>query len=119
MGLIYVQTRLSNPVARPETAVTVRALVDTGASYLCLPHDIVQQLGLGSGGTKRVKLANGQWEHVPYAGPVRVRLDGHECFVGALVMSDEPILGAMPLQDMSVAIYPAQHRIAVAVDEAA
>ena len=44
MGRIVVQLKLSN-YAKPEKAISVSALVDTGAAYITLPKAWQAQLG--------------------------------------------------------------------------
>lgn len=34
-------------------------------------------------------------------GPVRVSMLGRDCFIGALVMGDQVLLGAIPMEDMA------------------
>jgi len=39
-------------------------------------------------------------EAVPYGGPIKVIFEKRECFVGALILGDEVLLGSVPMEDM-------------------
>jgi hypothetical protein len=43
---------------------------------------------------------------VPYVGPVEVRFKNRVGFVGALVMGDQTLLGAIPMEDMDLIVIP-------------
>jgi hypothetical protein len=48
---------------------------------------------------------------VPYVGPVKVALGDQLCFVGALVMGDDVLLGAVPIEDMYLTVHPSRQRL--------
>ena len=100
MGLTTAKVELRNP-RRPDLApVTVEALADTGADHLCIPEDVQRLLALEQADTKIITLADGTARAVPYVGPLQLRLGNRTGFAGALVMGDQPLLGAIPLQDI-------------------
>jgi hypothetical protein len=43
---------------------------------------------------------------VPYVGPVEVRFGNRRCFTGAMVLGNEVLLGAIPMQDMDLVLRP-------------
>lgn len=43
---------------------------------------------------------------VPYSGPVEIRFKNRRCFTGAMIMGDEPLMGAIPLDDMDLVVSP-------------
>jgi hypothetical protein len=43
---------------------------------------------------------------VPYVGPVEIRFKNRVGFAGALVMGDQPLLGAIAMGDMDLVICP-------------
>ena len=45
---------------------------------------------------------------VPYAGPIEIRFKNRVGFVGALVMGDQALLGAIPVEDMDLMIIPSK-----------
>jgi hypothetical protein len=71
------------------------------------------QLGLQVAEQREISLAAGQRQLVPYVGPVRIAFENRQCFVGALVLGDEVLLGAVPMEDMDLVVIPAQQRLAV------
>jgi clan AA aspartic protease len=105
MGLIRGTFSLSNPT-RPDLApLEVSALVDTGAVHLCIPEHLAIQLSLGELERREVVLADGHRRTVPYVGPV-VRFRNRRCFTGAMVLGNEVLLGAIPMEDMDLVLRP-------------
>jgi hypothetical protein len=43
---------------------------------------------------------------VPYVGPIEIRFKNRTGFAGALVMGDQTLLGAIPMEDMDLVILP-------------
>jgi hypothetical protein len=64
------------------------------------------QLELEEIAKKEVILADGTRKLVPYVGPVEVRFKNRVGFTGALVMGDQTLLGAIPMEDMDLVIIP-------------
>ena len=62
---------------------------------------------------REVVTADGAHRLVNYAGPVKVSMLGRDCFVGALVMGDQVLLGAIPMEDMDLVVSPREQRITV------
>ena len=113
MGIIYSHLRLANQ-ARPDLEeIEVEALVDTGATHLCIPEHVALQLQLERLSPREIKTADGRSHLVPYVGPVRVEMLGRECITGALVLGDRVLLGAIPMEDMDLVIEPARQRVSV------
>jgi clan AA aspartic protease len=108
MGLITVQITLANP-RRPEIQpITADALVDTGAVHLVIPEHVRLQLQLQEQGQKEVTLADGSRRLIPYVGPIETRFKNRIAFVGGIVMGDEVLLGAIPMEDMDLVLLPKQ-----------
>lgn len=104
---------LCNPV-RPELAtIEVKALADTRAKYLCLPEHVVVRLELVEHGKREVALADGSKKLLPYVGPVEVRFGNRRCFVGAMVLGDEVLLGEIPMEDMDLVVRPMSREILI------
>lgn len=104
MGLTRTVIQLRNPLRPDQASLQVPALADTGAAYLCLPPAIAAGIGLAELERREVTLADGSRRLVPYAGPVEVRFGSRRCFVGALLMGDEVLLGAIPMEDLDLVI---------------
>ncbi len=49
----------------------------------------------------------------PYVGPVEVSYAGRDCFTGAIVLGDEVLLGAVPMEDMDLIVQPAKRTVVV------
>jgi clan AA aspartic protease len=116
MGLVYTDLSLKNPRNDSLKALQVRALVDTGALMLCLPPHVASQLGLESQELREATTADGTVHKVPYAGPVEVLFEDRHCYVGALIMGDDVLLGAVPMEDMDLIISPAHRKVVVNPD---
>jgi len=57
---------------------------------------------------REVTVADGSSMRVPYVGPVKVVVQDRLCFVGALVLGDTVLLGAVPMADMDLTINPSR-----------
>ncbi len=106
MGLIRAPFQLSNPSQSQLQPVDVQALVDTGAVHLCIPEHLVIQLQLRELERREVVLADGHRRSVPYVGPVEIRFRNRRCFTGAMVLGDEVLVGAIPMEDMDLVLRP-------------
>ncbi len=113
MGLVYANIKLSNPVVEKQRSIDTTCLVHSGATYLCIPPHIALQLGLSELQKREVTLADGSVSLVPYSGPVKVEFEDRLCFVGAMVMGDQCLLGAIPMEDMDLVIHPKLLKLSV------
>ena len=113
MGHVYADIDLAN-ARRPDlTPVRVRALADTGALLLCIPEQIAVQLTLETESTREVAVADGRKISAPYVGPLKVTFGNRICYVGALVLGDEVLLGAVPMEDMDLVVNPGRREVTV------
>lgn len=94
----------------------VSALVDTGAMTLCLPQHVALQLRLDELEKREVTTAVGRRQEVPYVGPVQTTFGNRGSYCGAMVMGDEVLLGAIPMEDMDLVINPARQTVTVNPD---
>jgi clan AA aspartic protease len=113
MGIIRTEITLENPKENNFESVKVIALVDTGALHLCIPNSVALQLNLKEIDKRPVKIANGESHLCSYVGPIQLHWQNRTCFVGAMVIGDEVLLGAIPLEDMDLIIHPATLSISV------
>ena len=102
---------LRNPKNPAKEAVEVEALADTGAVYLIIPEHVCLQLDLEPQSQKEVTLADGTKQMVPYVGPIETRFKNRVAYVGAIVMGDEVLLGAIPMEDMDLVVVPQERRV--------
>lgn len=113
MGLVNAEIILANPIDRTLKPMKVKALVDTGALHLCIPQHVAIQLELKELEKREVTLANGSKQLYPYVGPVEINFNNRHCFVGAMVLGDETLLGAIPMEDMDLIVHPATRTLQV------
>lgn len=111
MGLVTAQLELSNPREPSIEPVAAPALADTGSVFLCIPEHIRLQLRLEVLQEREVILADGSYITVPYAGPVVVRFRNRVGVMGALVMGQQVLLGAIPLEDMDLVVDPRRQTV--------
>ncbi|MBL7137417.1 MAG: clan AA aspartic protease [Bacteroidales bacterium] len=113
MGLVNTKLVLKNPRRVDLEGIEVNALADTGAIHLCIPEHVKIQLELEESDTKEITLANGSKQLVPYVGPVEIRFKNRIGFTGALVLGDQVLLGAIPMEDMDLIVIPSTRNIDV------
>jgi clan AA aspartic protease len=113
MGLTNAYIQLRNPRLPTLEPVEVDALADTGAVHMCIPLHIQIQLKLEEIDKKEVTLADGSHILVPYVGPIELRYKNRIGFAGALVMGDQPLLGAIPMEDMDLVVVPKTREVIV------
>lgn len=106
MGLVNAKVEMRNPRKSELASVEVDALADSGAVHLCIPEHVKLQLELEEIDKKEVILADGTPKLVPYVGPIELQFKNRIGFAGALVMGDQVLLGAIPMEDMDLVITP-------------
>ena len=113
MGHVFAEIDLSNPRELELDPVRVKALADRGALMLCIPEHVALQLKLETESLREVSVADGRKRNVPYVGPIRVGFGKRFCYVGALVLGDEVLLGSVPMEDMDLVISPSRREVTV------
>ena len=113
MGHVFAAITLSNPRQPELSPIQVNALADTGALMLCIPEHLALQLRLETESVREVSLADGRQMNVPYVGPIKVSFGQRFCYVGALVLGDEVLLGAVPMEDMDLVVHPSRREVTV------
>ena len=129
MGLVYADIKLTNVddlalakrhvIGQDEVKhLPINILVDTGAYNLCINETIQAQLGLSFVEKRKGQLANGSIEEYDFVGPVIVKFKNRQTVCNALVLQgdNEPLLGAIPLEDMDVLIHPIRQELIVNPD---
>jgi clan AA aspartic protease len=113
MGLVNAEITLRNP-RKPDLApVTVAALADSGSLHLCIPEHVRIQLELDEIDKKEATLADDSRKLVGYVGPIEIRFRNRVGFVGALVMGNQVLLGAIPMEDMDLVVIPSTRTLDV------
>ncbi len=91
----------------------MEALADYGAVHLCIPEHIKIQLQLEEVDQKEVTLADGSKKLISYVGPIEIKFKNRIGFSGALVMGNQVLLGAIPMEDMDLIIIPSNRKLDV------
>ncbi len=113
MGLTYAQLKLTNLFTKQ--TVEFRALVDTGATFMCVTEEIAHQLGFDTTevSTQFVRTADGRQLKVPKIAPVEIAFENRTYVTEALVLGDEPLMGVLPLEAMDLIVDLTKQRIVV------
>ena len=113
MGLSSAMLTLRNPRYPELPAVEVEALADSGSTFLCVPAQVAEQLQLEVYDHKEATIADGSRRMVPYVGPLEMHFKNRVALGGALVMGNQVLLGAIPMEDMDLIIRPRDRQVDV------
>jgi clan AA aspartic protease len=113
MGLVFSKIQLRNPSEANLSPIEVEVLADSGAVHLCIPEHVQIQLQLKEIDRKEVTLADGTRKLIPYVGPIEIRFKNRIGFTGALVLGDQVLLGAIPMEDMDLVLIPGTRTLEV------
>lgn len=129
MSLVYAEIELINgediALARRHVIdgdevkrMWITALVDTGSYMLAINENIQEQLQLPVVEKRKAQLANGHIMECNVVAPVEVRFKNRQTTCRAMVLpgDSEPLLGAIPLEDMDVLIHPLRQELIVNPD---
>jgi len=106
MDTFSISANLANP-QRPDLRVTLDLLVETGATWTMLPHEVVTHLGLPTAYERGVTLTSGERVSYP-AGQVAMQLNGEELITLFLAgpAGCLAVLGAVTLEEFALAPDP-------------
>ena len=126
MGLVYADIELINAedlgLARRNIIgedeikrYPLNILVDTGSNMLAINENIQEQLQLPVMEKKKAQLANGHVVECDVVSPVELRFKNRRTVCSAMVLPGdcEPLLGAIPLEEMDVLIHPLRNELIV------
>lgn len=106
MGLTYGKLMIKN-ARRPELhGMEVQALADSGSNFLSIPAEVQSELQLEELEKRDIVLADGTRKSLPYVGPIELHFKNRGGFFGALVMGDQVLLGAVPMEDLDLIVIP-------------
>ncbi len=119
MGVFSVPVKLKNWQNRfladdkKGEDVICNALVDSGATELALPIEIISRLKLEELDKVRVYTADGGEHEYRVFGIVEIEVEGRTCHVRVIELPHgaEPLLGAVPLEEMDWHISPLYKRL--------
>ena len=122
MGMVYANIELLNNgdielhrrrmISEEDVRkININMMVDSGAIMLTINEEIRVALGLSIIDHRPSQLADGTRLTLPVAGSIEVRYEGRFCTTNALVLPDdqEPLLGAIPMEEMDLWISPARN----------
>ncbi|MFT4092563.1 MAG: hypothetical protein QM640_02900 [Niabella sp.] len=126
MGLVYADIELINAddiaLARRHVIgedeikqMRVNMLVDSGAYMMAINQTIQEQLDLPFIEKRKNIMANGQIVEHDVVGPIMVKFKNRTASCNAVVLQgdNEPLLGAIPMEEMDVLIHPQRNELIV------
>ena len=102
MGHVYAEVKIGDPGKQ----ITQAMLVDTGATYMCLPEQLAQKIGVHPERYTEVSLADGTRVKAGIAlSPIE--MNGRQTVVQVLIFNIvEPVVGAFTLEALGLAVDP-------------
>ncbi|MBI3374245.1 MAG: clan AA aspartic protease [Betaproteobacteria bacterium] len=113
MNPILATITLRNPCYRSLSPMTTNVLVDTGRLELCILEHLAIQLKLEQFEERDVTTADGVRHICAYVGPIEVHFGDRARFTSALVLGDEILLGAVPMEETDLVVSPATRSVKV------
>ena len=126
MGVVYAEIELINGydlenarrhiIGQEEIKrMNVTMLVDNGALMLCINEVIQEQLQFPVDEKRKAETADGRIVECDVVKGVELRFKNRKTTCRAMVLpgNSEPLLGAIPLEDMDVLIHPQRQELIV------
>ena len=130
MGHVYAEITLKNVKDKEDAidghireeevrSLTIEAMVDTGATRLCISEEMCQKLGLRIIESKPGRLANHMIVTSKITEPVEVIWKNRfsHCCAGVIPGLKKPLLGVIPLEEMDLRVCPRTHELAAVHDD--
>jgi len=91
----------------------VEAVIDTGATMVVLPMNIVEELGLRKMREVKVRYANNKVEKKPIYGVVNIELKGRSANIDVLVEENgsQPLIGQVLLELLDLIVEPKTRKL--------
>ena len=126
MGMVYADITLINAddialakrhlIGEEEIKkMTVNMAVDSGAYMMAINETIQAQLGLSFIEKRKAIMADGSVNEYDVVGPIQVKFANRTATCSAVVLQgdNEPLLGAIPMEEMDVIIHPRRPELLV------
>jgi clan AA aspartic protease len=112
MGKVIEKIKLTS-LFDPAKSVEVEAVIDTGATMLVLPQNIVEALNLRKMREVSVRYANNKTEVKPIYGVVTVEIQGRAGEFNVLEEPDgsQPLVGQVVLEQLDLVVEPTAKRV--------
>lgn len=98
--------------------MTVTMAVDSGAYMMAINESIQAQLNLAFIEKRKAIMADGSVNEYDVVGPIQVKFANRTATCSAMVLqgNNEPLLGAIPMEEMDVIIHPRRQELLVNPD---
>lgn len=126
MGMVYANVELINTndlenarrhlIGEDEIKrIRVDMLADSGAYMMAINETIQSQLELPYIENRRAVMADGSIKEFKVVGPVMLKFSNRTAVCNAYVLegNSEPLLGAIPMEEMDVLIHPLHQELIV------
>lgn len=126
MGFVYADIELINAVdiemvrrnlIDPDEIrkMHVNMMVDSGAYMMAINETIQSQLQFPFIEKRKVQVADGRVAEFDVVGPIDVKFSNRKATCNAFVLpgDSEPLLGAIPMEEMDVLIHPLRQELIV------
>lgn len=126
MGMVYADIELINEDDRAMARrhiigedeirrLRVSMMVDSGAYMMAINDTIQSQLELPTIDRRKVQLASGEVVEYEVVGPIFIKFANRTAISNAFVLPGdaEPLLGAIPMEEMDVLIHPQRQELVV------
>lgn len=126
MGLVYAEIELINGydlesarrhiIGEEEVKrLKINMLVDSGAYMMGINETIQEQLDFPFIEKRKAVLADGSVQEYDVVGPIHVKFKNRTAICSAMVLrgDTEPLLGAIPMEEMDVLIHPQRQELIV------
>ena len=112
MGKVIQKIKLIN-LFDPTKTAEVEAVIDTGATMLVLPQNIVEELGLRKMREAKVRYADNETKLKSIYGVVTVEIEGRagEFNVLAEAEGSQPLVGQIVLEQLDLVVDPATRQV--------
>jgi clan AA aspartic protease len=107
MGKVIEKVKISNLIEKSKT-VDIDAVIDTGATMVVLPQEIIEKLGLKKIRDVKVKYANNKIEKKSIYGVVTIEIKGRigNFDVSAEEKGSQPLIGQVVLEVLDLIVDP-------------
>lgn len=112
MGKIIEKVRLMS-LFNPEKSVEIDAVIDTGATMMVLPQNIVDELNLKKLRETTVKYANNQRQKKTIYGGLLIEIKGRIGNFDTIAEEEgtEPLVGQIVLEELDLVIEPGARKL--------
>jgi clan AA aspartic protease len=118
MGLVYADITLINAgdiEMAKRNIMTVKMMIDSDAYMMAINETIQEQLNLSFIEKRKAVMADGSVNEYDVVGPIKVKFANRTAICSAMVLKGdaEPLLGAIPMEEMDVLVHPRRQELIV------